>query len=147
MSGWQHACRQQGSGLPPLEAPIMIAEKHKLFFSFLSGSRNSPQCSAQLQCWRQCTFTYRERVSHEWVAACMQAAGPHHNVAHGCNAGGDGSDSHQRCQCNVEDLERGRHGVPLELQCTQDKLHQLISIRPASICGRSTAELGVVQCR
>jgi len=25
----------EGSGLPPYEAPVMIAEKRKLFFSFL----------------------------------------------------------------------------------------------------------------
>ncbi len=95
-------------------------------------------------------------VSHEWVAACMQAAGTHHNVTHGCDAGGNGSDGHQRRQCNVEDLEWGRHCVPLELQRTQDKLHELISIRPAAICGGSTAGLGfrgvgqlfgIVQCK
>jgi len=85
-------------------------------------------------------------VSHEWVAACMQAAGTHHNVTHGCDAGGNGSDGHQRRQCNVEDLEWGRHCVPLELQRTQDKLHELISIRPAITCGGSTAGLGVARC-
>ena len=81
----------------------------------------------------------------------MQAAGTHHNVAHGCDAGGNGRDSHQRCQCNVEDLEWRRHGVTLELQRTQDKLHELISIRPATSLGEggggSTAGLGVMQCR
>ncbi len=30
-----------GSGLPPLEAPVMIAEKRKLFFSFCPGECQS----------------------------------------------------------------------------------------------------------
>ena len=81
-----------------------------------------------------------------WQHACRQAAGSHHNVAHGRNAGGNGSDSHQRRQCNVEDLEWGRHGVPLKLQCTQDELHKLISIRSASVCGDSTGGLGFKRC-
>ena len=102
------------SRLPPLEAPVTIAEKRKLFFSFLF----------------------------------FQAAGTHHNVAHGCNAGGNGSDGHQRRQCNVEDLEWGRHGVPLELQRTQDKLHEMISIRsrPATIWGGGGLQQGWGLC-
>ncbi len=34
-----HVEQKWGSRLPPQEAPIVIAEKHKLFFSFLSGQK------------------------------------------------------------------------------------------------------------